>query len=117
GLKTKLEVLAKEDYTRVHDASLKILKETGVVFHSEEALEVFRKHGAKISDKTVYISAEMVEQALKTSPSAFKWRARNDRHSVTVGEGFLIQPNVGTVYIQDLDGGRRKAFLYEFGCG
>lgn len=114
ALKTKLEVLAGEDYTRVHEASLKILRETGIVFHSEEALAVLKKHGAVVSDKTAFISKEMVDRALESSPGAFKWQARNDQHSVTVGEGFLIQPNVGPVYIQDLDGGRRNALLSDY---
>ena len=39
-LKTKLEVLSKEDIIRAHDASLKILKESGVVFKWREALVV-----------------------------------------------------------------------------
>ncbi|MFZ5645888.1 MAG: trimethylamine methyltransferase family protein [Bacillota bacterium] len=114
ALKTKLEVINKEDYTRVHEASIKILEETGIVFHSDEALEIFKKHGAKVSDKTVYITGEMVEQALEKCPATFKWRARNDQRSVTVGEGLLIQPNVGPVYIQDLDRGRRPALLHDY---
>lgn len=114
ALKTKLEVIGKEDFSRVHEASLKILRETGIVFHDQETLEIFRKHGARVSDKTVYISGEMVDRAIQTCPGSFTWRAREDRHTVTVGDGLLIQPNVGPVYIQDLDGGRRKALLSDY---
>ncbi len=114
SLKTKLEVLTKDDLLRVHEATLKILRETGVVFHSEEALDVFKKHGARVENRTVFISREMVEQALSTAPKTFRMRARNDKYSVTVGEGFLVQPNVGPVYIQDLDKGRRLATLEDY---
>ena len=114
GLETKLEVLTKDDLLRVHEATLKILRETGVVFHSEEALQVFKKHGARVENKTVFISREMVDKALSTAPTTFRMRARNDKYSVTVGEGFLIQPNVGPVYIQDLDRGRREATLEDY---
>lgn len=114
GLKTKLEVLTKDDLLRVHEATLKILRETGVVFHSEEALSIFKKHGARVENETVFISREMVDQALSTAPKTFRMHARNDKHSVTVGEGFLIQPNVGPVYIQDLDKGRRIATLEDY---
>lgn len=114
GLKSKLEVLTKEDLLRVHEASLKILRETGVVFLNDESLEIFRKHGARVENKTVFITEEMVNQALATAPKTFRMQARNDQHSVTVGEGLLIQPNVGPVYIQDLDHGRRKATLEDY---
>ncbi|KUO50150.1 MAG: trimethylamine--corrinoid methyltransferase [Desulfitibacter sp. BRH_c19] len=113
-LKTKLEVISKEDFTRIHDASIKILQETGIVFHHKEVLEIFKKHGAKTNDKTVYLSRRMVENALKTCPSTFKWKARNNNRSVIVGEGFLTQPNAGPVYIQDLDAGRRLAVLQDY---
>lgn len=111
---SKLKALSQDDLVRVHEASLKILAETGVVFHNEEALEIYRKHGAKVVDKTVYFTREMVEKALETCPTTFRWRGRNAERSVTVGEGFLIQPNLGAVYIQDLDRGRRLGKLEDY---
>lgn len=109
-----LKILTKEDLTRIHDASVKVLEETGMVFHSQKALAIFKKHGAKVADKTVYFSRKLIEDALAKCPSTFKWRARNDENSVIVGEGILVQPGGGSVYIQDLDNGRRKGKLEDF---
>jgi len=114
ALKSRFEVITKADYPRIHEASLKILAETGVAFHHEKALEVFKKHGAKVDGNIVYIPKKMVEDAVETAPSTFKWRGRNDKKSVVVGEGFLVQPNVGPVYIQDMDNGRRLATIDDF---
>ena len=105
------KIINQEDYQRIHEASLKILRETGVVFHSQEAIELFKKHGARVNGNIVYFDAPMVEKALATCPEKFVWHARNEDKSVTVGEGILIQPNIGPVYIQDLDQGRRPATL------
>lgn len=113
-LKTKLEVLTKEDCQNVHDASIKILKETGVAFHYKEALDIFKENGAKISGNIVYFSEKMVEEALEKCPKTFTWTARNPEKTVTVGKDFLIQPNLGPVYIQDLDKGRRLPLLEDF---
>ena len=66
-LKTKLEVLSQEDIARTHDASLKILKESGVVFKSQEALDIFKQHGVKVDGETVYFSGKMVESALENA--------------------------------------------------
>ena len=114
ALKSRMEVLTKEDLLRVHEATIKILQETGVVFHSDEAIEIFKKNGAKVENKTVFITREMVDQALATAPRSFRMRARNDKYSITVGEGSLVQPNVGPVYIQDLDKGRREATIEDY---
>lgn len=113
-LKLRLNVISEQDYTRIHEATVKILAETGVVFHSEEALEVFRKHGAKVINKTVYLEQSLIELALETCPRTFKWTARNEKHSVIVGEECLIQPNAGPIYIQDIDRGRRLALLEDY---
>ena len=114
-LKTKLEVISQSDYQMIHDASIKILEETGVAFHSDEALEICKHHGLKVVGNIVYFTRKMVEDAIEKCPKTFPWEARNIEKSVTVGEGFLIQPNLGPVFIQDLDGGRRMATLQDFG--
>jgi trimethylamine--corrinoid protein Co-methyltransferase len=85
-LNNKLEVISNKDMDWIHGASLKILEETGVVFHSDEALAICKKHGAKVKGKTVFLPPKMVRQALETSPETFRWRARNDANSVTVGD-------------------------------
>ena len=114
ALRSRLEFIGKEDYSRIHEASLKILAETGVAFNDDEALELFKKHGARVNGKVVYINRELVEKALQTAPSKFKWFARNEKQSVVVGEGLLHQPNVGPVYIQDIENGRRLATLQDY---
>lgn len=114
ALKNWLEVVSKEDFQRIHDASLKILRETGIVFHSDEAVDIFKKHGATVNGKTVYITSELVDGALKTCPRTFAWQGRSDKHTVTVGEGILVQPNVGPVYIEDMDNGRRLGTIEDY---
>ncbi|SMC99442.1 trimethylamine---corrinoid protein Co-methyltransferase [Desulfocicer vacuolatum DSM 3385] len=113
-LNNTLEVISKDQFDKIHNASLKILKETGIKFHCPEALEMFKKNGAKVDGETVFITEKMVTDALATCPSTFEWTARNPKHSVTVGEGFLVQPNVGPVFIQDMENGRRKATLEDY---
>lgn len=108
-MRSRFEVILKKDYTRVHDASLKILKETGIVFHSEEVLDILKRNGIKILGRTAYFDEKTIEDSLLRCPEKFKWLARDVKRSVVVGGGFLVQPNVGPVFIQDLDHGRRKA--------
>ena len=113
-LRHKLEVLETEDYLRIHEASVKILGETGVVMQSAAAVEVCRAHGAKVDGQLVRFSRQMVDDALSNCQSRYRWQARNEVRSVTVGEGFLVQPNAGPVYIQDLDHGRRLGTIKDY---
>ena len=82
----RLKVISKKDMDWIHTASLKILEETGVVFHSEEALEICKRKGAKVNGKIAYFPPKMVSQALEYAPETFRWQARNDAYSVTVGD-------------------------------
>lgn len=109
-LASKLRVLTTEDLNKVHGATLKVLESTGVGFQCEEALEIFRKNGAKVDGNIVRISEKMIQKALETVPVTFKWWARNESHSLVVGgdqQRTHISPNSGPVFIQDLDNGRR----------
>ena len=108
----QLKAVSEDDLSRIHETSLKLLKETGCVFHREEALEIFKKHGAKIDGKTVFFPKVMIEKAMKTVPRSFRWRARNEVFSTTIGDqGFKLAPNAGCIFVQDLDSGRRLAKL------
>jgi len=101
-----MKVIAEKDYQRIHDASLKILSEAGVRFDSDDALEYFKNNGARVEGKKVFINPDMVQKALDAVPGKFKWTARNDANSVMLGEGYVVEPNVGCVFAQSIDGGR-----------
>ena len=101
-----MRVIDEKDYQRIHDASLKILESTGVRFDSPDALAVFESHGVKVEDKTVFIPPQLVEDAIEKAPEKFKWAARNDEQSVMLGEGYVVEPNVGCVFAQSIDKGR-----------
>lgn len=113
-LRHKLEVLELEDYEKVHEASIKILEETGVAMQSPEAVEICRSHGAKVNGQIVFFSRKMVDDALAKCQSKYRWQGRNNLQSVIVGENILVQPNAGPVYIQDLEGGRRLGTIEDY---
>ncbi len=48
NLKTKIKIVSKPDLDRLHEKSLQVLSETGVIFHREEPLEIFKQHGTKV---------------------------------------------------------------------
>lgn len=105
-----LEALTKAELVRMHEASLKVLEQTGVVFDDEESLELFKKHGAKINGKIVHFPPQMVEAAIEATPASFEWAGRDPKYNVTVGGGNkqVIGPTMSAVRILDEETGKKR---------
>jgi trimethylamine--corrinoid protein Co-methyltransferase len=104
------KLIGQDTLSKLHQASLNILANTGIVFQSDECLEIFRKNGAKVSGQTVFIPEKMVVKAIEDAPSTFNWIARDPEKSITVGvdqPGIHVSLNNGPIYIQDTIEGRR----------
>lgn len=107
----KLDALTKDELFKIHEASLRILKESGVVFDNEEALEIFKKNGIKTDGKIVYIPEAAVENALKSAPRTYNWKARNEDHSFLVGETSQLGGLISAVNVHDMENGVRSSKL------
>jgi trimethylamine--corrinoid protein Co-methyltransferase len=85
-MRFKSQLLTESEKEQIHNETLEILKKTGAKFHSQKALKLLESNGAQINwdKKIAYISTEMVEQALKTSPSSFVLGARNPKYDYQV---------------------------------
>jgi len=110
----RIKIVGDEDLPRIHEASIDLLENTGLIFEHEEALGVFKKHGAKVEGKTVYIPRDMAETAMKQTPTIYRHVARNDQQSVTIGDGIAPHPNVGCVFCEDMDRGKRRGLLEDY---
>ena len=110
----RLKIVGETDLPRIHEASIDLLETTGVIFEHEEALALFKKHGAKVEGKTVFIPRAMAEQAMSMAPSTYLHEARNPENSVIIGDGFAPHPNVGCVFAEDMDKGKRLGVLEDY---
>lgn len=79
--------LAPEQIDTLHNASLEILERTGMRFFDPEALELFKKAGAQISDgNLVKITPDKVEWALHCVPDNVNIYDRNMQLSMALGD-------------------------------
>ncbi len=81
------QVLWPEQVLRLHEATLRLLSEAGVVFHSEEALEILRLHGVAVEGRTARFPPHLVQWAIETSPAEVTLRARDPAKNVLLGNG------------------------------
>ncbi len=105
--------LTEEQLDLLHEASLRIMQEPGLRFHSEEALALFRKAGAAVSDgNLVRIPPALVQKALASAPRDLTIYDRGGRPALRLGGG---QCWFGTgsdcLNIYDLRTGQRRPAL------
>jgi len=67
----QLKLLSQSDVERIHDIALRILEEVGIKAPLPEAVEIYKKGGAKVAsdNQTVRLSLRMIERALNDTPS------------------------------------------------
>jgi trimethylamine--corrinoid protein Co-methyltransferase len=109
-------LISPKSQEMIHEKSLHILENTGFAFHYEPALQLLKKHGAKIDGQTAYIPADLVQKCLATCPSSFHFEARDSSKSVVFGrkDDFLVLPNLGPVFIQDGEGRKRHGTMADY---
>ncbi|MCS6911330.1 MAG: trimethylamine methyltransferase family protein, partial [Anaerolineales bacterium] len=93
-----LEILTPEQVEKVHEASMRILEETGLLMMDAEALSLWQAAGAQVDHKAQHVRL-----------------ARDPAKSVTVGENYItFAPQGGVAYATDLDYGRRRGSLRDY---
>jgi trimethylamine--corrinoid protein Co-methyltransferase len=96
--------LTEDQITLLHEASLEIMDRTGMRFHEQEALDLFKKAGAHVSDgNRVRIPPHLVEWALRSVPKNVIIYNRYGRRAMALG-GYRTYFGVGSdcMYIYDL---------------
>lgn len=110
------DVLSEENLLRIEHAADRILAEVGIEFRDDpEALELWRRAGAKVEGLLVKFEPGMLREILKTAPAEFTQHARNPARSVRMGgRNVVFAPAYGSPFVMDLDKGRRYGTIEDF---
>ncbi len=112
-----LRVVDKDTLQSIHKQSLQLLAKAGVIFDNQTIIRRFTRKGQKVDGKRVYLSEAFVSEALAVTPKSFTMIGRNGVAGVRIGENqetTVVAPGNGTLFIQDLEGRRRRATLSDF---
>ena len=102
----------REVLDQIHTNSLELLKESGIRFPNQEALEIFKRHGFKIDGEMVFFQQKDIEKALETIPETFELHARNTANSFLIGDdSYRMAPGYGPPFIIETSGEMRPALL------
>lgn len=103
-----VEVIDSEGVERLHDASMRILEQTGIDFRDDIALADWRAAGAQVDGARVRIPRELIEERMRTIPGRIRLHARDPDKSVELGhDATIFVPMTGAPFIRDLEDKRR----------
>ena len=111
------EIASADQIEEIHQASLRILRELGIAFLDDEALDILKEHGAEVdrSSQMVKFSPELIEEYIAKAPSQFTLHARNQAHNLEVGKNWTLFSMVGsTPNCSDTDNGRRPGNFKDY---
>ena len=104
--------LGKNTLDTIHSHSLELLRDTGIRFPSEKALEIFKKHGFRREGETVYFKERDINTTLETVLEAFTITARNPLKNIQIGgSNYVMAPGYGPPFIIETSGEKRDATM------
>ena len=106
-MKSYEKYISKANTEEIHESTLRILNDVGILFENDEAVELFKKHGAKTDGYKVFISESMVNGALESAPSKFMLRL-NESEQVQMGNGAMLSSPIGQPAYICSDGAIRR---------
>jgi trimethylamine--corrinoid protein Co-methyltransferase len=111
----RLQSFTDKELSRLHDASMEILRDVGIRFGDPEATGIFKAHGVRVEGNTVFLGESQIQKALETAPSRFTITARDAKKSVTVGDDSLVlAPGYGAPFVVTQNGEQRKATMEDY---
>lgn len=111
-----MPLVAQEKIDKIHAASMKILRETGMRLHSPQAVEYFAQAGVKTEGDRVFPEESFILERLKSAPANFTLEARNPEYNMSLGGGDSrhYAAGYGCPAIIEADGTLRDATLDDY---
>jgi len=109
--KRATQLIDKNAFQRIHNASLDVLEKDGIRIYSQAALDLLKQHGARIdSEKMVArIPKSLVEESIKSVPKELELGARNPKYDLKLdGSNLYITFDGCGVQTYDLETGKKR---------
>jgi len=111
-MKPYLRLLTEEDLESIHNASLRILEQTGMLIDHDKAREILQKEGAEVDHdrKIVKFPPQLVEEKLKFVPKSITYHGRTPEYDITLSPDGDIYARVagGAIKYVDLKTGENR---------
>ena len=78
------DFFTEEQKKNIHEASLTILEETGMLVKNKDAVDIFKKHGCRVEGQMVKFPRRAVDEKMASVPPTFTFKAQNPDLDVTL---------------------------------
>ena len=111
--KQLLKFLSDEDMQKIHDASLRVLEQTGMRIDHAKACELLQDAGAQVDHESriVKFPRELIEKQLESCPKELSYCGRNPDDDLAIkagSEGLYGRCSVGATHYEDLRNGEYR---------
>ncbi|MCS5591916.1 MAG: trimethylamine methyltransferase family protein [Gammaproteobacteria bacterium] len=104
-----MSIFSEDEIESIHQASLKVLRDTGMDIQSPRAVEILRTAGADVDSDgcRVRFDPDFVMEKISTTPNSFTMHGRTkDRHLDIGGKSMIFSLVSSAPNVSDLDRGR-----------
>ena len=104
-----MSIFSVDEIESIHEASLKVLCDTGMDIQSPRAVEILKRGGASVASdgRRVRFEPGFIMEKIATTPSEFTLHGRNKERHVHVGGQSIINTMVSSApNVSDLERGR-----------
>ena len=110
---TYASLLTQKQVERIHDASLEILENVGLLVRNDKARSIFSKHGCKVDAETLIVKfpRNVVEKYRTMLPPTFTFRGRDPKYDRTIPKDgpIIITGSSAPNIIDPITGEERRA--------
>lgn len=108
-------LMTTEQKQAIHEASMKMLSEIGMLYHHPRAREIAAAHGVRVEGEVAYWTEEQIMEWVGKAPEEFTIYARNPKHNIHVGgEDINITPGYGMPNMVERDGSTRPGTMQDY---
>ena len=107
----ELKILSDKEINQIHEASLKILSQTGMLIYSRQVLEMLESAGAEVDlqKQIAKFPPELIEKSLKTLPAEIILCDRQGNPGLSIGRGAgYVASGHNAIFILDINTGQRR---------
>ena len=104
-----------EDLRQIHEASMTILEQTGMMFHHSGVLRIMKQNGIRVEEQTAFFTREQLMKWVGKAPAQFKMYARNSKYDMEVGGDHVeLCPGYGAPFVCGINGKKRAALMNDY---
>lgn len=111
----RYRILSQNKLEEIHENSLRIMAEVGIVMTEPESVEILKAHGCKVDGSRVYFPRNLVEEAIKSAPSSYTLHGRDESKTIEISCDYTAYAGpYGSPFVHDRINGYRSSTMEDF---